>query len=283
MKSKKGDVELLPVIIITVLIIVAGFLIYFRTLKPVAEGESNINTVQSWMLTVTGKQKVTLGTSATGRPPVPYLDTPYVVDNLDQLNKESQEEIANSIYDCARAFDFGEINFMTKLEQDIFCFECRAVIFSDDLKSQDQKLRGVKEYMDTTKPTSGTGTYTQILKDKATKNNFYVITESYSDGTMPIKNDLYIYFAASNKKLSLGEAAAFGAGVGLAATPVTIWIGGPLGVAAGVVGGTLGGLIGNLIADPKYKTMVVVAEPSVINKMCNAQSLNQNEVQPQNE
>jgi hypothetical protein len=272
MKNNKGSTEVLGALIILVLVIVAGLAIYFYNLKPIAEGESNIESIKSWLWTTAAKKKVTLGSAPSDRPPISYLSEPYNVESEDQLKKEVVPIIADSVYDCAKAFQFGEINFLTNIKsQGVFCFPCRGIKFSEELKSKELRLIGLKEYLETTKPIAGSGTYMEIFKEKATKNNFAVLNEQYEDNSIPINNNLYIYFMATDKKLSILEGAAVGAisgaGIGLLAGPFTS--------AIGAVGGAIGGGLTTAIynwwySDDKFKTWIYIASPEMINKVCNA-------------
>jgi hypothetical protein len=282
MKSKKGDVELLPVIIITVLIIVIGFTIYWNVLRPVATGESNIDTVKSWVWSTAAKEKATIGSTKAGMPPVPYLQEPYVITNLDQLKTEAPKEIVNSIYDCSRAFEFGGINFMDNLDKHVFCFQCRAIMFSDQLKNSNQNLVGVQQYFKTTRPTAGTGTYEEIINAKATKNNFAVLNEEIDSNTMAIKDDLYIYFMASDSKMALSTKlwlVALGTGGGVTAGIGISALGGPVGwFIGGIVGGAVTGASALyrqfVMEQDSFRSWIYVGSPEQINELCNAQELN---------
>lgn len=201
MKKKGMNAEVVIVLILAIIIIVAIFGIY-TSFSNITKSTANKESVKAWVRTTALKEKIPL-TSSLARPPVPYLEEPLELDKSDLLFNEGAypkgyKEIADSMYDCWDAFDRGETDFLSKgyinnIGQSSFCFPCRAIKFSENIKKDDLKIKGFNNFLNSEKPIFGENnpTYVQYLLN----NKEYKMTEEeLKNDIIDTNKDLYIMF-----------------------------------------------------------------------------------------
>ena len=205
--NKKGidtDVVATLIIALIVLVVILGYIFVFTDL---AKGSANKQAVQIWVRTSSLEQQVTGSLSKTSRPPVPYLDDPLIIEkeNLQSSDGNPPEvlkEIADSMYDCWGAFERGKSDFikpsLLKGEfKETFCYPCRVIKFSDDIKINGPKINGLNNFLNSEKPIEGENnpTYLQYLSN----NKEYTLdSEDIEEDVIDTNQDLYLMFYAAS-------------------------------------------------------------------------------------
>ncbi len=207
------------IILVIVIAIVIGILYYQG---KILAASSNAEAIKVWVTTLTA----TKGTEVVAQavPPVIDLEAPLEIEKRGQLiwsgaePPKAYKEIANSMVDCWNAFDRGKSDFLNNVERKVFCFPCRAVVFSDDLKKENVDMVGFNRYLNQ-QHVGGkdSPTYLQYL---ANDKSYVLDDEDLADDRIKTDKDLYIFFfAASGKEwtklgwlslYSLVDTAAFG-------------------------------------------------------------------------
>ena len=211
---KKGELsgETIVILILAVLLaaaIIGGFNIY----SDFTQTEGNKQVIKSWVRSqglfekysgpIEGVKQTFTGEQ--DRPPISELEEPYKIKKTSDLMFDRNnppkafEEIADSIYDCWDAFEKGQVNFLNTINKNAFCYPCRIIKFSDNVKNEFPEIKGFTRFLNEYKPISGldTPTYLQLL---ANDKNLKLDDEDLEDDTIATDKDLYImFFAASGR------------------------------------------------------------------------------------
>ena len=177
-KGQEGPGLLVTLIVaVLVLAILGGFYIALRTF--VSAG-SNIEAMRTWVELRGATGATDIAVSAV--PPVTDLEKPLKIKSQEELvwkggkPPEAYKEIADSMVDCWNAFNNGETDFLNSIKKETFCFPCRAVTFSDEIKKNNLKISGLNKYLNEQHVRGeNSPTYLQILANDKT----YVL---WSDG-----------------------------------------------------------------------------------------------------
>ncbi len=207
-KGLRNDVLILLILSLVILMIIGSFAYAFNLF---ASRESNVEIVQAWV-----GQKVNSKLTLGGKwPPVRELDKPLIIKNPKDLRYNGNEppkfyrEIADSMYDCWRAFDKGESDFIgsvsgitdyvKNVKKEIFCYPCRAISFSNEIKNDVPEVQGFLRYLNEYKPIEGEDklTYLQYL---ANDDTYTLSNEDLENDKFATDKDLYVMlFAASGR------------------------------------------------------------------------------------
>ena len=197
-KGQEGPGLLVTLIVaVLVLAILGGFYIALRTF--VSAG-SNIEAMRTWVELRGATGATDIAVSAV--PPVTDLEKPLKIKSQEELvwkggkPPEAYKEIADSMVDCWNAFNNGETDFLNSIKKETFCFPCRAVTFSDEIKKNNLKISGLNKYLNEQHVRGeNSPTYLQILANDKT----YVLEEAdLEDDEIIINDDLYIFFFAAS-------------------------------------------------------------------------------------
>ncbi len=214
--NKKGlEIETLVILILAVLV-AAGMIAFSSIYLSTTKGTAAKTAVQTWVRTQglvqgeLGKGTLTqikeqISGEGMPRPPVPELDKPYVIKKESDLKASGDsppkafEEIANSMYDCWDAFDRGQVDFLNRFHKNTFCYPCRIIKFSDDVRNEFPQIRGFNHYLNDYQPSPGANkpTYLQFL---ANDKDYKLDKDDLTNDIIDTKKDLYvIFFAASGR------------------------------------------------------------------------------------
>ena len=216
--KKRGSLRYDVLIALIISILIIGFLLYVSVKFGVfASRQSNIDLVSNWV-NEKAASKLAVGGE---RPPIRELDKPLVIDNPKDLRfnrgeyPKAYQEIADSMYDCWRAFNQGTTNFVGTIDnptdviknvkKQVFCYGCRAISFSDDVKNEIHDVSGFLRFLNEKKPVEGENkpTYLQYLSNN---DNLVLKNEDLEDDdklSFTIDKDLFIMmFAASGRAWS---------------------------------------------------------------------------------
>ena len=211
MKNKKG-MEFETIIVLILAVVIAVFIIgYLKVYTDLTKTEGNKRIVQTWVRQQAFIEKpagpiegiTQKFTGKQDRPPVPELAEPYVIEKASKLrfeedkSPEAFDEIAASMIDCWDAFDKGKINFLNTINKNTFCYPCRTIKFSDDIKSEFNSIHGFNTFLNEYKPVSGENnpTYVQILSND---NTYTLEKEDLEEDEISIDKDMYVLFFASS-------------------------------------------------------------------------------------
>lgn len=240
---------------------------------------SNIKAVQSWVLVQEKVNSVARnipfygGTSS--RPPVSPLSEPIEIKTIEQvLDKKSKNSahklIADAMYDCWSAFNFGKSNFLGNSNR--FCYPCTEIVFSDKVKQSGFKITSMNYYLANTKP-MGTKSYLELL----TGSPDYLPSQDYDIDT---SQDQYIFFAARNgvswskvftstiEGVSVGAAAGFT--VGFVVPGAGNLAGAGIGALVGGAGTVLPSIAFKFLENEKFSPTLITGPAEKINIICNA-------------
>jgi len=267
-KALAASVVVLLILLLLALVILSFYLFVY---KDIAESNLNVKIVQDWVSWTAAKGKVSAHVSEQGQPPITELAEPIVINTIEELKSpETKQKIANSIYDCARAFHYGkqEFDFMGGVTKKVFCFSCQGIVFSDEIKESGVELMGLNKYMTETKPTTYNPTYAELLKQM--NPSLFQTQVAPQDDILQTNNNLYIYFIGTRGisqqefigsiVIVSGTIAVAGLlipGVGWVATGIAVTVGG-LAQAANLI----------FFKDKEYRAMILIAPPELINEAC---------------
>ncbi len=208
--NKKADTENLIVWGIVLLVVLAFAIVFFTNASSFFSGKSNEAAVHTWVIARgvevnTAKIPNLVGVQIfDDRPPVIGLDTPIKIENENNLlydgNKPPKlfKDLSDSMVDCWNAFDNGKTDFMNAIGKDTFCFKCRAVLFSDDIKRKSIPIVGFNAYLNNTKTrNTNSPTYLQYLANDKEKQ-LVLSQEDLIDDKIYSDENLYIIFFASS-------------------------------------------------------------------------------------
>jgi len=279
MKQKRGEMamgSLASVLIVLLILVVMGVILF--SFKNVAEAETNVGAVESWVLMKAEEQDWKLGLANTETPPVPYLVEPLEVDSEAELHNDVIPYVAETAFDCARAFTYGEKDFMGAFDSNTFCFQCGVVKFSPAIKEKGYLLGSIRKYLEDTKAYSTGGSYTDFLQQKTLNDKLFLSFEQTADDQLVIKDDIYIY-AIGVKKMVWSKAIddlispGYVEGGALIAAPLAIYALTPLGwvtAASLTVGGVVAVKVSSAtIASQEYKLWIYTGTQKNINVICN--------------
>lgn len=204
MNKKAIATDTIITLIIFVLVLGLFFMIYLNIGRTLGL-KSNAAAINTWVQARSFTKGVDVAVSPI--PPVIDLEEPLEVDSKNDLLYEAGKppkvfgEISDSMIECWNAFDKGQTDFLHATNKKVFCFPCRAITFSKEIKNEKFELIGFNRYINE-KTTKGEGspTYLQYLAN----DNFYKLDdEDLQDDKILVDDDLYIYFfAASGKEWS---------------------------------------------------------------------------------
>ena len=179
-----------------------GYFLINRAYSNILESGSNEAAINLWV-----KNRVaSFGTDkiAEDYPPVRELNDPLKIRSREDLlwkggkPPKAYEDIANSMIDCWRTFDRGKSDFINAVEKEPFCFQCRAISFSDEIKKEKLIMVGFNSYLNDQKIAGKSSpSYIQYL---ANDNLYNMSEEEIGEDKIIVERDLYIYlFAASGR------------------------------------------------------------------------------------
>jgi len=207
MNKKAIESELLVKLIIFVVVIAIAFIIYIN-IDNLLKEQSNKEAVATWVKirTVT-KGGIVIKTATGGgigsdQPPVTHLEEPLEIkDEADLVPKKDKppkifKEMADSMVDCWTAFDKGGSDFINGWHKTSFCFPCRAIVFSDEIKKKKIEIVGFNKYLNETH-TRGeeSPTYLQIL---ANDKNYVLEAEDLKEDKISTDANIHIFFFAAS-------------------------------------------------------------------------------------
>ena len=200
--NKKGVEWDTVLIMISFVLISALVFIILSQVTNVLKGETNKEVMQTWVQARTATKGIESVFSAV--PPITDLEEPLVIKNEKDLvwagstPPKAYEEIANSMVDCWSTFDKGESDFLNSIGKENFCFPCRAIAFSPEIKRDKVRTDGFLNYLNKTKTTSQSSpTYIQYL---ANDNTYSLDETDLEEDYFVADKDLYVlYYAASGR------------------------------------------------------------------------------------
>ncbi len=261
-------------------LLILWILIQFGVLfQGEVDRSSNIKAVQSWVLVQekvsSVKEKIPFYEGTSNRPPVSPLSGPIEITTIEQIKDPSSKNsahklVADAMYDCWSAFNFGKSNFLGK--QSKFCYPCTEIVFSDKVKQSGFKITNINYYLANTKP-MGTKSYLELL----TSSTDYYPSQDYDIDT---SKDQYIFFAATNgiswSKVftSTIEGATVGAAIGFTVGMVVPGAGNVAGAGIGAAIGAAGTAVPSLafkfLENEKFSPVLILGPAEKINLICNA-------------
>jgi len=199
--NKKAEIQNeYMVMLIIFIVVLAVFFIAFITYSQTIKSSSNKDAIKTWV----SAKAITKGV-ALGMPPVLDLQDPLEINSKNDLlwieGKEPSvyKEIANSLYDCWDAFDRGKTDFLSGMvNKKVFCFPCRAIHFSDEIKKENVQMINFNKYLNEQHIAGeGTQTYVQYLAN----DPVYKLSDAdLKDDKIGTSKDLYVYFFATSGK-----------------------------------------------------------------------------------
>ncbi|MBI2148737.1 hypothetical protein HYU23_03585 [Candidatus Woesearchaeota archaeon] len=163
---------------------------------------SNVQVISTWVKA----RGATAGTSIIVPEEIPVIDLepPLKIKSREELlwkagkSPAAYKEIANSMIDCWNAFERGNIDFLNKIEKNTFCFQCRAITFSDEIKKEGTPMVDFNRYLNDTRTRGQNSlTYLQYL---ANDPNYFLSEEDLADDKIIADKDFYIFlYAASGR------------------------------------------------------------------------------------
>ncbi len=198
--NKKGIETDTLIGLIAFVIVLAIVLTILFNIGNILGSKSNAEAVNTWVKARAASKGTDVLVSQI--PPVIDLDKPLEIKSRDELlwsgdkSPKAYKEIANSMIDCWNAFERGKIDFLNAISKDTFCFPCRAVVFSDEIKKEETQMRGFNKYLNE-QHTKGRDnqTYLQYLAN----DNFYTLEkEDLDNDVIEADKNLYIYFFAAS-------------------------------------------------------------------------------------
>ncbi len=198
--NKKGVETDTLIGLIAFVVVLAIVLIILFNIGDILSSKSNAEAVNTWVKA----RAITKGTDTIvpREPPVIDLEKPFKIKSRDELlqsgdkSPKAYKEIADSMIDCWNAFERGKTDFLNSIKKDTFCFPCRAIVFSDEIKKEGTQMIGFSKYLNE-QNTKGKNspTYMQYLAN----DNFYTLEkEDLDDDIIEADKDLYIYFFAAS-------------------------------------------------------------------------------------
>lgn len=249
----------------------------------------NIPTLKAWVekRAMATKVESKLPIQADKNPPFTPLCKSIEITKVDQILSTEAEDssykiIADSMLDCWRAFGEGKLDFIGN--DKIFCYPCRIIEFSDNVKTSRQNIREFNMYLYQNSPYLGDNpkSYHELL------GNDPAIIPEQAIG-ISTSQPLYIYFVATKgiTYTDIVKASGITGGVGLivgAGIAIgTIASGGTLlvglgiiaatgamaGVTAGVTAGA-GGFIAKSLEKNEFDAKIQYGSSHDIIRFCNA-------------
>ena len=197
--------ESLSLVLIVFLLTLAIYILFNKAYGGTLVSSTNQAAINLWVK----ERSASFGTDkiVADYPPVPELEDPLEIKSRDDLlwkggkPPKAYKEIGDSMIDCWKSFDRGKTDFINTVERTPFCFKCRAISFSNEIKKEKVQMLGFNRYLNEQKVGSkSTPTYMQYFAN----DNFYNLSEEEigEDKTI-IERDLYVYlFAASGRGIA---------------------------------------------------------------------------------
>jgi len=293
--NKKGIGTIAAALVgLILLLIVLGSISFFivKNVQPTIERTAQIQIVRQWVSETAAWNKATGGFAPASFPPIPNLGEPIEVKSEDQLkNIESKDyinkNIAGAMLDCSSAFGYGEIDFLSNLGDEVFCYPCTSIHFDEKLKSQGYSILGLYDYMNETKVATGNNqkTYLQALNQdkKVDLSDFseeVKLLKSNTINNIPIQSDLHIFYVAyTNKYLETlqNRVSSGGAIAGGGTILVCLFTGVgfvPCAIATTLIGaaGIGGGAVLEIAEDKQIYSGVILGDAKYINSFCATQT-----------
>lgn len=257
MNKKALSLVMSTIVVVAISLLVLTALAYTTTkFTKSTECASNVEMVKAWVLLQSEKVMPSL---STARPPIiPLCDSLKITSlKTPQLEEKAKKQVADGLVDCWNAFARGDSDFISRFDQDRFCYACQAIEFSDSVQSSGKKLENFQRYLKETQLNLFTPqTYADYLSNK----NPELFSQLPANDYLPTDKQLYIFFVAGKKEFVSRLATSLAAGLisGSAFIPV-------VGVAVGV------GSAGLSLAtyDNNFNPMLVIGDPERINSLCN--------------
>lgn len=201
MNKKAVAVDTIIVLIIFVLVLGVFFMIFFNIGTTIST-KGNSAAINSWVKARAFTKGTDLAVSPI--PPAISLEDSLEVKSKNDILYEGGKQpkifkkIADSMIECWNAFDKGQTDFLHTTQKKVFCFPCRAIQFSDNLKKENLQMIGFNRYLNEQKTKGGSSpTYLQYLAN----DNFYKLDdEDLENDKIQVDEDLYIYFFAASGK-----------------------------------------------------------------------------------
>ena len=271
MKQQAQLIGKLPNFIFLVIVIAVLFLIIAVPIKNLYSSTGNVKAVQQWVWQNSMEEEYTAHIfSEVGYPPISELAKPLVIDSPSDLNSEATyEDITESIYDCGKAFYFGQddYNFLSKLDVAndgyVFCYPCRRIEFSDSVRSSGQNIVGLSNYMSTHSPYSGgKPTFAEMLKEMNPKLFKTFIPKS--EDIITTDEHKYIFYLATYKidRTKAGCLVENGIAQYTGNTAASMITGG-----INILGSSNTYI--SAFTDSEYTGMILIAESKKLSQLCN--------------
>ncbi len=203
---KKGvEATTLVATLIIFLIIIGGYFFISQSYGSTVSTSSNVQAVTLWV-----KQRTTVISKSlpaqSDYPPVIQLEPPLEINSRDQLLWKggqvptAYKDIADSMVLCWKAFDNGKSDFINTVEKTPFCFKCRSISFSEDIKKEKLTMLGLNNYLNENKIAGHNSlTYMQYF---ANDKDYNISDEKLGQDKIIVNNDMYIMmFAVSGRGL----------------------------------------------------------------------------------
>lgn len=202
---KKGvEAITLVIALIIFLIVIGGYFLISNAYTNTVDSASNEAAVNIWVKERTS----TIGKvdpNLANFPPVTELESPLQITNREDLlgtggqTPKAYKQIADSMVLCWKAFDRGQSDFVNTVTKTPFCFKCRAISFSDDIKKEKLSMIGFNNFLNTVKISGPSSpTYMQYFAN----DNLYNATQVGTDKIL-VDNDMYLMmFAASGRGIA---------------------------------------------------------------------------------
>jgi len=268
MNKKAISMVMSTIVIVAILLLSLTILAYSTSqLTNSVKCSGNGESVKTWVLSKGQKQETTLGLSSQNRPPIsPLCDAIQVKSlNAGKEQENAKRAIANGLVDCWSAFANGEIDFLGKRGDDIFCYPCQAIEFSPSVQSSGIKIKDFQKFLIEEKINPLTSeTYAQRLSNI----NPNLFREIPADDALPTNQNLYIFFITAKD----GVMHAFGSKLlqfAESKNPWTFLLVGlkiPVYIGAGEVR-----LFESLVIGKDFNPFLVVGSPEIINSLCSGQ------------
>lgn len=289
-KNKKAMETIEVIVGLAIFLLSLTLLVYIFT-SPLEESfdcSANVETMKAWTikqakLTEIGDKVPIFDTT----PPFKPLCNPIEIKKFDQIYSPEIKDsayklLADSMLDCWKAFGGHEkLNFIGEDQQ--FCYPCRQITFSQDIKSSNNlSLNNYGNYLLSHSPYVGENvkSYYELFD-----MDLALLPPAWD---IPVNKDIYVYFAAtkgvtwaailndafSGAKIGAEAGAVWGAaaGLGILSGPGII-AGTTLGAIAGGVTTSSSKLIEKFTTNKEFTPALIIGPAEQINSICNAKAL----------
>ncbi len=196
--NKKGIETDLLIGLISFAIILGIIFILTYNIGGILGAQTNTEAVNNWVKA----RSLTQGVALPQVPPVPDLEDPLVIKNKEDLMWEGDEppkaykEIATSMVNCWNAFDRGTRDFIQSTEKEVFCFPCRAIKFSDEIKDDKIEMSRFNYYLNSTHVAGqNSQTFLQVLSND---QNYVMTEDELADDKIIADKNLHIFMVAAS-------------------------------------------------------------------------------------